>query len=85
MHDLSMFGPIYEILDRAAAGRSVAVIHLQVGQLRQIVPDTLKYCWTLVCDQTALAGSEVDHEHGDLSGYRTGPDRVRVSGRRSPY
>ena len=55
-----MCGSIYEIVDRAAAGRAVSVIHLQVGQLRQIVPDTLKYCWTLVSDQTDLAGSELE-------------------------
>jgi hydrogenase nickel incorporation protein HypA/HybF len=55
-----MCGSIYEIVDRAASGRPVSVIHLQVGQLRQVVPDTLTYCWTLVSDQTDLAGSELD-------------------------
>ena len=60
MHELSLCGSIYEIVDRAAAGRAVSVIHLQIGQLRQIVPDTLKYCWTLVSDQTDLAGSELE-------------------------
>lgn len=60
MHELSMCGAIYEIADRAAAGRPVSVIHLRVGQLRQIVPDTLTYCWTLVSDQTELAGSRLE-------------------------
>jgi len=60
MHELSVCGSIYEIVDRTAAGRAVSVIHLQVGQLRQIVPDTLKYWWTLVSDQTDLAGSELE-------------------------
>lgn len=50
---------IYEIVDRTAAGRTVTVIHLQVGQLRQVVPDTLTYCWTVVSDQTPLAGSQL--------------------------
>jgi hydrogenase nickel incorporation protein HypA/HybF len=59
-HELSVCGSIYKIVDRAAAGRAVSVIHLQVGQLRQIVPDALKYCWTLVSDQTDLAGSELE-------------------------
>lgn len=60
MHELSLCGSIYEIADRAAAGRPVAVIHLQVGQLRQVVPETLSYCWTLVADQTDLAGSQLE-------------------------
>jgi hydrogenase nickel incorporation protein HypA/HybF len=60
MHELSMCGSIYEIVERAASGRPVAVIHLQVGQLRQVVPDTLSYCWSLVSDQTFLAGSELE-------------------------
>jgi len=60
MHELSLCGSIYEIADRAAAGRTVAVIHLRVGQLRQVVPETLGYCWTLVADQTELAGSRLE-------------------------
>ena len=59
MHELSMCESIYEIVDRTAAGRTVTVIHLQVGQLRQVVPDTLTYCWTMVSDQTPLAGSQL--------------------------
>jgi hydrogenase nickel incorporation protein HypA/HybF len=60
MHELSLCDSIYEIVERTAAGRPVAMIHLQVGKLRQIVPDTLSYCWTIVSDQTDLAGSELE-------------------------
>lgn len=60
MHELSLCGAIYEIVERAAAGRPVTVIHLQVGRLRQVVPDTLRFCWTVVCDQTDLAGTELE-------------------------
>ena len=62
MHELSLCGAIYDIAERAAAGRSVSVIHLQVGRLRQVVPDTLTYCWTVVSDETDLAGSRLDLE-----------------------
>jgi hydrogenase nickel incorporation protein HypA/HybF len=60
MHELSLCGSIYEIVDRVAAGRRVSVIHLQVGMLRQVVPDTLAFCWTVVSDQTDLAGTELE-------------------------
>ncbi len=63
MHELSLCGAIYEIADRAAAGRQVSVIHLQVGRLRQVVPDTLTYCWAMVCEDTPLAGSRLDVDY----------------------
>ncbi len=63
MHEVSLCGAIYDIADRAAAGRDVSVIHLQVGQLRQVVPDTLTFCWTVVCDDTRLAGSRLEVDY----------------------
>ena len=62
VHELSLCGSIASIVERHAASRSVAVIHIQVGQLRQVVPDTLVYCWQLVSEGTPLAGSRIDVE-----------------------
>jgi hydrogenase nickel incorporation protein HypA/HybF len=63
MHELSLCGAIYDIADRAAGGREVSVIHLQVGRLRQVIPDTLTYCWEMVSEDTALAGSRLDVDY----------------------
>lgn len=60
MHELSLCSQIHRIVDRAADGRRVAVVHLEVGQLRQVVPDTLAYCWGLVAEGTRLAGSVLE-------------------------
>ncbi len=57
MHELSICGSIADIVRRHAADRQVETIHVQVGQLRQIVPDTLVYCWSLVSAETGLSGS----------------------------
>jgi hydrogenase nickel incorporation protein HypA/HybF len=54
---------IYGIVDRARDGRQVEVVHLQVGRLRQAVPETLEYCWRLVTETTPLAGSRLDIDH----------------------
>ena len=62
MHELSICGSIADIVTRRAAGRSVKVINVRVGQLRQIVPDTLVYCWELVSADTSLAGSRISVE-----------------------
>ena len=55
MHELSLCQSIYGITDRAREGRPVVTVRLRVGALRQVVPETLKYCWGVVTDTTPLA------------------------------
>jgi len=50
---------IQQVVGRAAGDRAVLVVHLSVGRLRQVVPDTLRYCWELVTADGPLAGSEL--------------------------
>ncbi len=59
MHELSICHSIADIVARHAGDRPVRTVHLRIGQLRQIVPDTLVYCWSLVSQDTALEGSEL--------------------------
>lgn len=63
MHELSLCRSIHDIVDRARDGRPVRTINVQVGQLRQVVPETLVYCWGLVCAEGPLAGSELAVDH----------------------
>jgi hydrogenase nickel incorporation protein HypA/HybF len=60
VHELSLCGAIADITTRRAEGRSVNRIHLTVGQLRQVVPDSLTFCWTMITEGTALDGSVLD-------------------------
>jgi hydrogenase nickel incorporation protein HypA/HybF len=69
VHELSICGSIADIVTRHAAGRAVKVINVRMGQLRQVVPETLVYCWELVCAETRLAGSRISVE--------TVPARIR--------
>jgi hydrogenase nickel incorporation protein HypA/HybF len=62
MHELSLCRAIAGIASRHAGGRPVRTIGLRVGHLRQVVPDTLAYCWPLVCEGTPLAGSRLEIE-----------------------
>jgi hydrogenase nickel incorporation protein HypA/HybF len=62
VHELSVCQAIADIVIRRADGRRVAVIHVRAGQLRQIVPDTLVFCWGLLTEDTPLAGAELDVE-----------------------
>lgn len=62
MHELSLCRSLYDIVLRAAAGRSVETVHLQVGRLRQVIPATLVYCWELTCADGPLAGARLEVE-----------------------
>jgi hydrogenase nickel incorporation protein HypA/HybF len=63
MHELSLCCSIRDIVERAREGRPVTSVQVQVGRLRQVVPETLEYCWTMVTDSSPLAGSALEIEH----------------------
>ncbi len=67
MHELSLCESVYGIVDRAREGHRVVGVELAVGQLRQVVPDTLVYCWQLVTEGTPLAGSHLQIDHIPVS------------------
>lgn len=62
MHELSLCGAIADIATRRAGAREVAVVHVQIGQLRAVVPETLTYCWSLLTSETELDGCALDVE-----------------------
>lgn len=47
---------IAKIAHSAAQGRTVQLVRVDVGYLRQIVPDTLQHCWEMVVFNTPLDG-----------------------------
>lgn len=64
VHELSISHTISRIATRAAQGRDVKTIHLDIGQMRQIIPETLAYCWNIVReDEVTLKRSELDVRH----------------------
>lgn len=59
MHELALCRSIADIVRRNAAGRRVVRVRLQIGELRQVVPDTLGYCWSMTSAGTDLDGAEL--------------------------
>lgn len=59
MHELSICSSMVGIVREHAAGREVRAVHIRIGEMRQIVPDTLVYCWSLVTEQSELEGAEL--------------------------
>lgn len=60
MHELSLCRAIGGVVAQHAAGREVTTVHLDVGALRQVVPESLIFCWGLVNADTPWAGSDLD-------------------------
>ncbi len=65
MHELALCGAIADIVSRRAGARPVSAVHLRIGELRQVVPDTLSFCWTMVIEGTPLDGASLDIERID--------------------
>ena len=68
MHELSIAEAVADIALRHARGRQVAVVHLEVGHLRQVVPSALQFAFELVSDGTALEGAELHMEEIPATG-----------------
>ncbi len=62
MHELSLCHAIAGVVTSHADGRRVEVVRVQVGALRQVVPDTLGFCWEIVRDQDGLPGAVLELE-----------------------
>ncbi len=62
MHELSLCRAIAGVVKPHAAGRRVDVVRLQVGALRQVVPETLIFCWSLVRDHEDMPAAELELE-----------------------
>lgn len=56
VHEVSICTAIAKIAHQAAAGRPVERVRVDVGHLRQVVPDTLCHCWEMVVFNTPLDG-----------------------------
>jgi hydrogenase nickel incorporation protein HypA/HybF len=56
VHELSICTAIAKIAYNIADGRTVERVRVDVGYLRQVVPDTLSHSWELVVFGTPLDG-----------------------------
>ncbi|HET9656508.1 MAG TPA: hydrogenase maturation nickel metallochaperone HypA [Kineosporiaceae bacterium] len=85
MHELSICDSIAKAAVRHAAGRPVLSVSLRVGALRQVVPETLAFCWPLAATHPLLAGSQLEIEAVPAAvecrecGARTELDRFAIS------
>ena len=62
MHELSVSSAVVDTAIRHAAGRRVTRVHLRVGALRQVIPDSLAFYWDIVARDTVCEGSVLEQE-----------------------
>lgn len=66
MHEMGIAMQIADIAKAsipAGAGRvKVAKVNLKVGKLAAVVPESLRFCFEIVAQDTPLAGAELDIE-----------------------
>ena len=63
MHEMSIAMAVVEQVEDAArsrAGETAEAVRLQVGELAGVVPDALRFCFSLACAGTVLDGAELD-------------------------
>jgi hydrogenase nickel incorporation protein HypA/HybF len=62
MHELSLCEAIADLVKTHAEGRHVDVVRVRIGALRQVVAESLSFCWTLVRDFEDMPDAELELE-----------------------
>ena len=62
MHELSVSSAVVDTAIKHAAGRPVTAVHLRLGKLRQVVPDSLEFFFELLSRDTVCEGATLTHE-----------------------
>ena len=62
MHELALAGAVIDTAERHAGGRRVTLIQLRLGELRQVVPDSLAFYFEHVARGTLCEGAALEYE-----------------------
>lgn len=62
MHELSLCQAIAGVVKPYAEGRHIDIVRVRVGALRQVVPESLSFCWRLVRDYEHMPDAELELE-----------------------
>ncbi|BBZ74942.1 hydrogenase expression protein HupH [Mycolicibacterium anyangense] len=59
MHELSLCQAIAGVVRPYAKDRHIDVVHVQIGALRQVVPESLSFCWSMVREHESMPEAEL--------------------------
>jgi hydrogenase nickel incorporation protein HypA/HybF len=60
MHELALCEAIAGVVKPYVDGRHVDVVRVRIGALRQVVPESLSFCWTLLRDYEDMPDAELE-------------------------
>lgn len=60
MHELSITQSVIDTVVERTQGARVTAVHLTIGRLSGVVPDSVRFCFELIADGTPLAGARLD-------------------------
>jgi hydrogenase nickel incorporation protein HypA/HybF len=63
LHELSLCQAVVDRVGERAGSRSVRRVTLQIGYLRQVVPDSMLFSWQLLTEGTEHDGAELVIDH----------------------
>lgn len=59
MHELALASAIVDAVERHADGRRVLAVNVRVGRLRQVVPESLEFCFGIVARDGLCEGARL--------------------------
>jgi hydrogenase nickel incorporation protein HypA/HybF len=60
MHELSITQDIVEAVCARAAGARVLRVVVVIGKLSAVLPDAVRFCFDICCEETPLAGAALE-------------------------
>lgn len=65
MHEVALCEDVLAVTLDAARGEPVARVRVRVGTRREVAPESLRFCWTLVAQGTAAEEAVIELRHVD--------------------
>lgn len=59
MHEMSITQGVVEICESSAAGRKVLAVVLEIGELSNIIPEAVEFCFEACTRDTSLDGARL--------------------------
>jgi hydrogenase nickel incorporation protein HypA/HybF len=60
MHELSLATAVVDACAARAAGARVLRVRVEIGQLAAVLPDSLRFCFDICAQGTAVEGAELE-------------------------
>ena len=57
MHEMSITQSVIDVVTKRTGSDRVATVHLRIGKLSGIVPDSVRFCFELIAADSPLAGA----------------------------